>query len=175
MGMWPFDQRCPRLRRFGKWLGLVVVVLIVGVDVVSVRWTTGGMIWRGTGRGNVLVRILWLEGGQMGLQRLELGFPDANPNSSLRTSFFGVTKHEFRHSMRWDREPPPYGSRGGMVVIPLWAPAMVVAIPSAWLWWRDRPSRRQLLTGHCSTCDYNLAGLGRGQPCPECGKASAIQ
>ncbi|MGH7131409.1 MAG: hypothetical protein ACREJO_05640 [Phycisphaerales bacterium] len=57
--------------------------------------------------------------------------------------------------------------------MPLWAPALLVALPTAWLWWRDRPSRRKRLAGGCLKCGYDLAGLATPTPptppCPECG------
>ncbi len=56
------------------------------------------------------------------------------------------------------------------VDVPLWMVQGVLAVPTAWLWWRDRRSR---WVGHCLTCGYDLAGLARGggTPCPECGNA----
>lgn len=51
------------------------------------------------------------------------------------------------------------------VVVPLWMVAVLLAIPAALLWWRDRPPP----TGHCRNCGYDLTGNISGR-CPECGE-----
>ena len=55
--------------------------------------------------------------------------------------------------------------RGRIVYIPLWLPFVLVAIPTAILWWRDR---RRIPLGHCQHCGYDLTGNVSGV-CPECG------
>ncbi len=50
------------------------------------------------------------------------------------------------------------------VTFPLWLPLVLIAIPTAFLWWRDRPPR----PGHCP-CGYDLTGNVSGT-CPECGR-----
>jgi hypothetical protein len=52
-----------------------------------------------------------------------------------------------------------------MLYVPLWLPLIVLAIPTAILWWLDR---RRRLPGHCRRCGYNLTGNVSGR-CPECG------
>ncbi len=49
------------------------------------------------------------------------------------------------------------------VTLPLWLPLLLIAIPTAFLWWRDRPPK----PGHCP-CGYDLRGNESGT-CPECG------
>ncbi len=58
-------------------------------------------------------------------------------------------------------------SAGGLrvVIFPLWMPLLVLAVPTAVLWWRDR---RRIQPGHCPKCGYNLTGNLSGR-CPECG------
>ncbi len=51
------------------------------------------------------------------------------------------------------------------VTLPLWLPLVLVAIPTAFLWWRDRPPK----PGRCP-CGYDLTGNVSGT-CPECGTA----
>jgi len=53
-----------------------------------------------------------------------------------------------------------------IVVLPLWIPFLVAALPTGWLWWRDR---RRIAPGHCEKCGYNLTGNISGI-CPECGE-----
>ena len=55
-------------------------------------------------------------------------------------------------------------------VIPLWFPVLLVAVPTAMCWWRDR---RRFPPGHCRRCGYNLTGNVSGR-CPECGTECAI-
>jgi hypothetical protein len=52
------------------------------------------------------------------------------------------------------------------IFLPLWIPFLIVAIPTAFLWWRDR---RRIPPGHCQKCGYNLTGNMSGI-CPECGE-----
>ena len=50
-------------------------------------------------------------------------------------------------------------------VVPLWLPFGILAVPTGYLFWRDR---RRPLPGHCGQCGYNLTGNTSGV-CPECG------
>ena len=51
------------------------------------------------------------------------------------------------------------------VWLPLWIPFVLVAVPTAFLWWRDR---HRIPPGRCQKCGYNLTGNVSGV-CPECG------
>ncbi len=55
-----------------------------------------------------------------------------------------------------------------IIDVPIWMLAVLVAIPTAWLWWRDR---RGIPPGHCQRCGYDLTGNVSGR-CPECGECS---
>ncbi len=48
--------------------------------------------------------------------------------------------------------------------IPLWVPILTIAIPTVWLWRRDRRHP----PGHCRNCGYDLTGNVTGV-CSECG------
>ncbi len=50
------------------------------------------------------------------------------------------------------------------VTLPLWLPLLLIAIPTAFLWWREH---RRPKPGHCP-CGYDLRGNVSGT-CPECG------
>ena len=50
-------------------------------------------------------------------------------------------------------------------IIPFWLLLLLDAIPTAWLWHRDR---RRIRPGHCPGCGYDLTGNTSGV-CPECG------
>ncbi|MCG8405829.1 MAG: hypothetical protein MI923_11590 [Phycisphaerales bacterium] len=49
--------------------------------------------------------------------------------------------------------------------VPLWLPLLLVAIPTAFIFWRDH---RFIPPGHCNECGYNLTSNVSGI-CPECG------
>jgi len=49
---------------------------------------------------------------------------------------------------------------------PLWIPFVFTALPTAYLFWRDRRHP----PGHCQRCGYNLKGNESGV-CPECGES----
>ena len=53
----------------------------------------------------------------------------------------------------------------GGVLIPLWMPFLVFALPSVIGWWRTRKPP----SGHCAKCGYDLRG-SPGLRCPECGE-----
>jgi hypothetical protein len=49
--------------------------------------------------------------------------------------------------------------------IPLYIPLLLIALPTTFLWLRDRRSKSPV----CPACDYDLSGIQTGSPCPECG------
>jgi len=56
------------------------------------------------------------------------------------------------------------------VAVPLHIMSAILALPAAWLFYRDRRSVRWARTGNCPRCGYDLSGLPPGAACPECGK-----
>jgi hypothetical protein len=59
----------------------------------------------------------------------------------------------------------PSASHWSLGILPLWIPAVVLAIATALLWYLDR---RRIPPGHCRKCGYDLTGNVSGR-CPECG------
>ena len=165
MALWPFNQHRPRLRRFAKWLGVVVVLLVAAADVWSVRWYVGLSIREPyhehhlpfQERVNGRVYLMY---GQI------VVVPRAPSKEPGRIRYDPPVREGLYHSSRF--EIMPLGNGLSEVRIPLWAPALLVTLPTAWLWWRDRPARRRLLMGQCRTCGYDRTGL-ENKPCPECG------
>jgi len=56
------------------------------------------------------------------------------------------------------------------VRFPIWILVLVTAIPTAWLWHRDR---RRIRPGCCLRCGYDLTGNTSGV-CSECGEKKAM-
>ena len=140
----------PRLRRIAKWVGLVFSVAIVALAVASgwfyIYWASSppderqvvSVVFQG------VVGFAYLDPG-----RLAEGW------SLIHGRFWG---------WKWWIELD-WGNSTRVVVIPLWMLLLVVAAPTAWLWWLDR---RRPRPGHCHKCGYDLRGnLEHG--CPECG------
>lgn len=61
--------------------------------------------------------------------------------------------------------PPTWFS---IVVIPLWIPVILMALPTAWLWLRRRGTN-----DGCANCGYDLTGNVSGT-CPECGAKTRL-
>lgn len=74
-----------------------------------------------------------------------------------------------------------------LIAVPLWIPAVLLAVPALLLLRRARRRRRWVSVGSCSDCGYDLSGLSRapvkaiapladesGLRCPECGKTGRV-
>jgi hypothetical protein len=149
-----------RLRRAAKWAGAVSCLAIAAVWVVSLWWSFGCVdVGRGLWGG-------WIGSGCFGIHHGGNQWP-------LGRSGWGMVERDSqvlwlpRHShFRMRINSGWFDSR--TIAVPLWMPFLAVALPTVWLFWRDRRTR----LGHCA-CGYDLAGLAPGAPCPECGKAGA--
>jgi hypothetical protein len=135
------------------WTGLAVCVVLLIVDVASVRWFAG---WtsRQPDRAVVvaggIVQVLWTRDGA----RLPSGPAWAVGRSPTPGIGWWPTVH---------MNPP--ARRVAWVTIPLWIPLVLVAMPTGLLWRRNRRPP----PGHCPHCGYNLTGNVSGV-CPECGR-----
>jgi len=132
--------------------------------------------------------ILWQEGGSYTyLGALGVGFSPLEPaelwhaarRHRLLPQVWVSTATPTQHwTTTWPRGtrprhtgPPPAAVVGPVwgriwtVIVPLWLPLLLCAVPAAWLWWRDR----SFSPGHCRSCGYDLTGNVSGI-CPECGK-----
>ena len=143
-----------RTRRIAKWAGLVVCVLLAVVMVASHWW----FVMRHTDH-------FWLSivSGGIWLHWI------ADDPSTFSGEDEGWSIHNSGPQRLWWFA---YRSSGGPnrlphyqnLFIPLWAPLLAIAIPTAWLWWRDRRHP----PGHCRKCGYDLTGNVTGV-CSECG------
>jgi hypothetical protein len=92
------------------------------------------------------------------------------------------TLSDFDHPLWWVQRQagarlpeffPPYSSVVGGMAFPLWMATVVLAGPALFLWWPRVMGLLRRRAGACRKCGYDLAGLGEGARCPECGAARA--
>lgn len=147
--------RRPFLRPL-KWAGTTASFAIILVWLFS-RWYNAGLQFGiGSRRDavfvlNGLVAISWHD--QVGME-----------SQLPRRPFVNLDRLHQPFWLWWfsfHRAGPPYNS--AFLFIPLWAMLIPVAVPTIYLWLRDRR-----LPGHCPNWNYNLSGLPNS-PCPECG------
>jgi len=126
-----------RTRRRLKWTGAGLSLLILAAWVVSVFKAFGHVA---DGRAYVVGGgcVLCFSGGRI--------------YASEAPDLFQMMDTQLRGSigMTWP------SVIGGSVVIPLWLPFAVSALPTAWLWHRDRRSQR-IGPGCCGRCGYDLS------------------
>jgi hypothetical protein len=143
--------RCKR--RVLKWAGLVVSLLIFCLWVAPLPpWD--GFFYYPVRMSSTAYRVAFFRG--------KLVFYYSEPWS-------GGTRLHYPTPPR-NRWTPFFGrsnvGRAWVAAMPLWIPFLMVAMPTAVLWWRDW---RRIPPGHCRNCGYNLTGNVSGV-CPECGE-----
>ncbi len=159
------------LRQVGKWAGLGVCLVVLGVGVVSsthARATTlCDRSWVEGVAANGAIVLFWESCGEPPEPQSYhiFGHPPINRRQAGRLLEFWFTDWSRGSGTRLPRID--CDTAGGLIIMPLWIPFVVVALPTAMLWWRDR---RRTPPGHCRTCGYNLTGNVSGV-CPECGLA----
>jgi hypothetical protein len=69
---------------------------------------------------------------------------------------------------------PHYGANQKLVfvLIPVWIPLALTALPAGLLWRADRRQRARAKFRGCPNCNYDRTGLAAHAPCPECGGAA---
>lgn len=144
--------RAARVRRIAKWTGLVLV-LCVGMVVVWVM--SIGCLIRYDSQN---VEFLIYSGC------VQFTMPNPLPNR-------GWTFHRkpFNELLLWGEVfKITVGNRVFRSArIPVWIPFGLIAIPTAYLLYRDRRPP----PGQCKRCRYDLTGNESGV-CPECGEAA---
>jgi len=148
--------RLGRKGRVLKWAGLVVSILIAVAWAVSLRW---GLIHTKQTRPAVIAKTgTTLASGRVVSLRCGCVIYHADRPLDPRRGWWTI----------WSRESPKWRPvmQLGFILVPLWIPFLLFAIPTVYLWWIDR---RRIPPGHCQKCGYNLTGNVSGV-CPECGE-----
>jgi len=143
------------VRRFLKWAGVVVCLLLCVAWGLTVFW----LPWWILGQGSVQYAA-YLEQGYVGFVRFTQS-PRAPTGISVLTR--PLQDPLLSLDGLWIRTM----SRGAVsgFWVPLWMPLAVVGGIAGLLFWQDR---RRVPPGHCGKCGYNLSGNVSGV-CPECG------
>jgi hypothetical protein len=131
-----------RFRRIAKWTGLVACGLILLLWVITFFWESG---YTGTKYG-------------FSISPGYFGFAFCGP---YRLQGFYLVPAE--SSCVW--APIPHLCVIDIFVLPFSLLLLVIAIPTAYLFWRDH---RRIPPDCCLNCGYNLTGNTSGI-CPECG------
>jgi hypothetical protein len=153
-----------RPRRTLKWVGTVVCLLIVAA--FAVRFV-GVLFYYPQFVPQHLDRLLafYLVEGSLGV-RIGEAVPSFNRYGlSFRNDF---SKKKTWKAWAWYQRPRLVlnsPSKDSYAFVPLWVPFLLVFIPTAYLWYRDR---RHIPPGHCQRCGYDLTRNESGR-CPECG------
>ncbi len=170
-------MKLPRLitRRRLKWAGTVAAALILSVTVAS-RWYRF-LCYDGwnVGQGSFTVS----EGLVVGSWK-QYRDSEVIPTVHFRWRLSKLDKPQILMTPHWNYTGPRTVPQRNVtfssyyVRVPLWLPLLLIAAPTAWLWYTDRRAK----PWQCATCRYDLRGLnvraesgptaGNGV-CPECG------
>lgn len=149
----------PRLRKIVTRTGIILSLLLV------IAWSTSK--WRDvslTGPQRVAVASL-------GQGTIRLAYYEYRDRTG--PLWFDSYKYDFPRTLMWWFS----GERGGKpgrpstscyVIIPIWAPLLLVGGCTAGVWRKDRQIARRADVA-CVSCGYDIRGLAKGATCPECG------
>lgn len=167
----------PRLitRRRLKWVGLVASVCLAAVMVAS-YWYWPRYVWSRANSSttwyvsisNCGVLVARDSGAKQGLGKplRSWSLPTRQAWKDLMLSLPGQVSYA-PHAIQWlptytsVSQPPVIAQQ---VSVPIWMPLLLIAAPTAWLWFNDCRAK----PWQCVKCRYDLRGL-EGGVCPECG------
>ena len=160
-------KRRNRILRLAKWVGAVVCALMLTAWLVSVPAFENK---------SLVFHFSWSEHeiellhGHIRLERSP--FPLPIFRSSVRNGL-SWSQENYTSSIIYGFVLPFHGEypASSILIVPLWLPLLLVAIPTTILWYLDF---RRFPPGHCPSCNYNLTGNTSGI-CAECGTPLASQ
>lgn len=139
-----------RLRRIMKWVGLTLCIMSVLALLSSLLFSA------------TMYRSGWaavLGFGCVTIQTTNAQF--GNPQQGWSFAYRRAGQPIMRSWWVKILHPRP---QMWAVVVPLWIPPLLLAVPTYFLWRRHR----SYPLGHCQSCGYDLIGNESGV-CPECG------
>ncbi len=151
-----------RFRRIVKWTGAVLCVVILGGWGLSTRNAIG---YARCDDKKMLIRSIGVQGGQVHYVRhcYRKAFPGFAPPWAPQR--WVVESSPFELGLAFPSDVPADTLR--IVRVPLWLPFLIVALPTTFMFCRDR---KRIPPGNCRKCGYNLTGAEH-ERCPECGAA----
>ena len=135
-----------------KWAGAVALALILATWAASL--SSWALLHTGrwdlhVGAGGVIIRDRYFNTGSFNWEVSK----NWNATWRERSGFYLPGVGRTAPFDAWD------------IYLPCWWLALMIGIPTAYLWWRDRRPPR----GHCAECGYDLTRNVSGV-CPECGE-----
>ncbi len=166
------SKRRRTLKRAGVGVCVVILGAWIGSTIWAVGWTRGTLTFAVESGTFITVKFrdeatrakLQAETGtiQQGWSSVRMPTLDVfSIDSGGLASYFGLRFPQVRDTPS-DVSP---NAAVRCVFIPLWLPFLIVALPTTFMFYRDR---KRIPPGHCSTCGYNLTGAEH-ERCPECG------
>lgn len=155
------------------WSGLGACILMVIAIAFHLRWDYG-WIWLGQPPGNTNRYILGIAHGSIIVGGHAV--TSLAQDLGLRQESGPVVQQRYG-SLRWRPAPASEISaemRYGLV-LPLWIPYVLIAIPTGLLVRAERRERRQMRAHLCAKCGYDRRGLVDGAVCPECGEPGGMR
>ena len=155
--------RLPRCRAVMKWLGTLLCVTIVATWYGSLRHLAACTHARSESS-----QAVWVESGCV-LFNAGSG-PDYVFDRPVGWSVYEYPTGWPKVVWRWS--PRVLWGKGSVFLeLPLYIPFTLLALPAAFLFYRDRRHVRWAREGRCVWCGYDLSGVTG--TCPECGRKAA--
>jgi hypothetical protein len=153
-----------------KWTGVGVCAALLAACKLS-TWGSGGVLYVGSGD----AIALYLTTGRLVATRTDRAQIDQSLSPGWHYAVASGSMDAF--GWRWfipevveDGLPGSVSTR--FILVPVLAPFTLLALPTAWLFYRDRRSVRWSREGRCVGCGYDLSGVSG--KCPECGRESPV-